>query len=322
VLKATAVSHAIQGLVKYHGLRDSVNRIPFHDSISVCVKELYTKTTVEITGNDDRNYVVINNRAVTGREEERVEYVLNKLREVAEVECGFRIVSTNSLQHGKGLGFSASGFSALGVASSKALGLELDPTSLCEIVRLGAGSATRSLAGGFAIWYANRFGRSYAEMIASPEDVDLKMVVVPLSYEVKTEEIHEEVLTSPFLDARLRTVGKTLRLTKNAIENRDISAIGKLAEQDTLSLHATTMTSRNGPILMRPETLLVIDEIRKLRKLGLEAWFSMDTGPSVFINTYPENAKQISGHLKDELGLKTITSGVGGPPRISESHLF
>ncbi len=320
--KATAISHAIQGLVKYHGLRDSVNRIPFHDSISVCVQELYTKTTVEIVGESIRDCIVINNRAVTGRERERVERVLNKLREVADAKCGFNIASTNSLQHGKGLGFSASGFSALGVAGSKALGLELDSTSLSEIVRLGAGSSTRSLAGGFAIWYANRSGRSYAEMIAAPEDIDLKMVVVPLPHEVKTEEIHEEILTSPFLDARLRTVGKTLRLTKRAIADKDVSAIGKLAEQDTLSLHATTMTSRSGPILMRPETILVINETRRLRELGLEAWFSMDTGPSVFINTYPENAKQIASHLKDRLGLKTIISGVGGPPIISRRHMF
>lgn len=68
-------------------------------------------------------------------------------------------------------------------------------------------------------------------------------------------------------------------------------------------------------------TILIIDEVRKLRSEGLDAWFSLDTGPSVFINTYPENAEQISEYIAGRLGLRTI-SGVGGPPQISEHHLF
>ena len=46
-LKATAIAHPIQGLIKYHGLKDPRLRIPYHDSISVCANAMYTKTTVE-----------------------------------------------------------------------------------------------------------------------------------------------------------------------------------------------------------------------------------------------------------------------------------
>ncbi|MFB6197701.1 MAG: diphosphomevalonate decarboxylase, partial [Halobacteriaceae archaeon] len=35
-MKATARAHPIQGLVKYHGMRDVERRLPYHDSISVC----------------------------------------------------------------------------------------------------------------------------------------------------------------------------------------------------------------------------------------------------------------------------------------------
>jgi len=34
--KATARAHPIQGLVKYHGMRDPELRLPYHDSISLC----------------------------------------------------------------------------------------------------------------------------------------------------------------------------------------------------------------------------------------------------------------------------------------------
>ena len=46
-MKATAIAHPMQGLIKYHGLRNEKLRIPFHDSISVNVDKLWTKTTVE-----------------------------------------------------------------------------------------------------------------------------------------------------------------------------------------------------------------------------------------------------------------------------------
>ena len=45
--KATAIAHTMQGLLKYHGLKNHELRIPFHDSISVNLDALYTKTTVE-----------------------------------------------------------------------------------------------------------------------------------------------------------------------------------------------------------------------------------------------------------------------------------
>ena len=47
--KATAKAHAMQGLLKYHGMKDSELRIPYHDSISVCLDALFTKTTVAVS---------------------------------------------------------------------------------------------------------------------------------------------------------------------------------------------------------------------------------------------------------------------------------
>ena len=68
VKKATAVAHTMQGLLKYHGLKDHDLRIPFHDSISVNLEALWTKTTVEfgswekdslsIDGRDQKNDIL------------------------------------------------------------------------------------------------------------------------------------------------------------------------------------------------------------------------------------------------------------------------
>jgi phosphomevalonate decarboxylase len=65
-MKATAIAHPIQGLVKYHGLKNPKKRIPFHDSISVCADGLHTTTTVEVDNSFKENTTVINEKLVTG----------------------------------------------------------------------------------------------------------------------------------------------------------------------------------------------------------------------------------------------------------------
>jgi phosphomevalonate decarboxylase len=321
-MKSTAVAHPIQGLIKYHGLKDEVKRIPYHDSISVCAAGLQTVTTVEFDQKLKTDSITINDKAVTGRDKERAKTVLDTLRQLAHSQLHARVVSKNSIVQGKGIGFSASGFAALGLAASKALGLELDYITLSEAVRLGAGSATRSLAGGFAQWYADKNGKSYAEQIANPKHLDFKMVIVPIPSELKTEEAHKEAVTSPLFEARLKYVNAMVEEMKKAIRNKDIAFIGRLAEEDTLNLHAITMTSRSRLLYWEPETLLVIKEVIRLRKEGVQAWFSIDTGPSVFINTYPEHIDQIASRMQ-ELGFSNVVvSEVGDKARIIISSSF
>jgi len=321
-MKATAIAHPIQGLIKYHGLKDPEKRIPFHDSISVCIEALRTTTTVETSESLKENVITINGRKPIRRDKQRVEVVLNKLKSLARYKEHFKVVSENSLKEGKGLGFSASGFAALGAAASKALNMHLDLVLLSETVRLGAGSATRSLAGGFAIWHANKSGRSYAEQLPTKLDTDFSVLVVPIPSEVKTDEAHAEVLSSPLFRARLKKVESMLKAMKKAIKNSDIPTIGRLAEEDTLNLHAITMTGKSRLVLWEPDTVKIIHEVVKMRREGLEAWYSIDTGPSVFVNTFKQNVKEVKRRLH-ELGFaKIIISGVGAKPTLARGHLF
>jgi phosphomevalonate decarboxylase len=316
------VAYPIQGLIKYHGLKKPNERIPYHDSISVCVQALTTTTTVEALDSLEKNEIVINGKKPNGKDRERVEIVLNKLKKLARFSGSVKVVSENSLKKGKGLGFSASGFAALGLATSTALNLDLDAVSLSEIVRLGAGSSTRSLVGGFAIWYANKNGRSYAEQLNSPEHIDFSMVIVPIHSGVKTDEAHAEVLGSPLFKARLKNVNRLLEAMKEAIRNGDTSTIGQLAEEDTLNLHAITMTGKSRMVLWEPDTIRIIKEVTRVREEGTSAWYSIDTGPSVFINTRAESSETVAKRIR-ELGFKNvITSEVGGKPFLTSNHLF
>lgn len=321
-MKATAVAHPIQGLIKYHGLRKAKLRIPFHDSISVCVGALQTITTVEATKSLQEDLVVINEKKAVDAELDRVEIVLNKLRSATDYAGHFKVASINSITSGKGLGFSASGFAALGTAACASVGFDIDYFSLSELVRLGAGSATRSLAGSFAIWYASKNGMSYAEPLVKPEDVNLGMVLVPIPSSTRTDEAHSEVLSSPLFKARLKYVGQIIREMVTAVAEGDIATIGKLAEEDTLNLHASTMTGKARMILWEPETLRIIKAIYAMREEGIPVWYSIDTGPSVFANTFTDYVETVADRIRELGSFSVITSKVGGKPFLSTRHLF
>jgi phosphomevalonate decarboxylase len=321
-LKVTAIAHPIQGLIKYHGLKDPTLRIPFHDSISVCSDALETVTTVNFDKNLSDDYVIINEERVIGADLERIMKIVRKLAHMANNKDHFKIVSKNNLLNGKGLGFSASGFAALGFASRKALELDIDDVSFSEIVRLGAGSATRSLAGGFSIWYADRDNRSYAEQLAGPDSMDFMQVVIPIASDVKTDEAHIEVLSSPLFKVRLEHIDEMLASMRAAIACKDVGTIGRLAEEDTLNLHAITMTGKSHIVLWEPDTIRILKEVLRMRAEGVSAWYSMNTGPSVFVNTVSRHVKEVARRIAALGFSKVIVSKVGSSPSISDEHLF
>ncbi len=320
--KASAVAHTIQGLVKYHGLRDRKRRLPYHDSISVCVEALTTTATIDFDGYS-QDMIEINGKPAGDVEAERIRAVISPLEKLAKTKNHFKLATLNRVRQGKGLGFSASAFAAISLASCTALGVSLEREKLSEIARLGAGSASRSLVGGFAIWYANKNGRSYAEQLSSGSKLGLAMGIVPIPSPVKTDMAHEESVSSPFFASRVKDVKLNLRKMLRAIQKSDIDEVSRLAEADSLSLHAVTMTGKSQLLLMSPETVTIIRQIRSMRENDrIPVWFSLDTGPSVYINTHPEFVDQVCREIHASTNLEVIKSGVGGPARTIEEHLF
>src|SRR5438128_5222642 len=286
------------------------------------MKSLDTVTTVETGNSLRRDSILINGTVPATGEEARVRVVINTLRELAGEKTQLRLESGNANVKGKGLGFSASGFAALGLATSKALGLSLEPRELSEVVRLGAGSASRSLMGGFSIWHASRKGHSYAEQLASASSIRLRTLIVPIPSAIKTDRAHADVLTSPFFKARLAYLKGVLRKMRRAIARKDVSEICRLAEVDTLNLHAITMTGKLETILVSPLSIRIMDEVRRLREEeGVPVWYSLDTGPSVFINTEPKSASKVERRIRT-LADKVIPSDPGGPAEVLSHHLF
>ena len=86
-------------------------------------------------------------------------------------------------------------------------------------------------------------------------------------------------------------------------------------EQDTLELHSVTMTGKNHMIVMSPDTINVITKVRELRSNSVEAYFSMQTGPSVFINTTEEDEDKVKKAIS-KMGYRVLLSSVGKGARL------
>jgi phosphomevalonate decarboxylase len=303
----------MQALVKYHGLKDWKLRLPYHDSISANTTSM--KTEAEIT-DQMKGGVFIDGRPNESANA-RLRPVVASLDHSREVS-DFRIDSHNMPSgKAKGIGYSSSAGAALTLLCNRLLvGREPDLTSLSRTARLFAASASRSLVGGFSRLYAGKDDEgTYAKKFADSRDMDLRMVIVPLPSAVRTEDAHREVLTSPFFRARIESAQRRCDEMEKAIIGNDLEALGRLAEKDTLELHSLTMTGESGLIIMTEDSLRIIRMVRELRNDGVKAYYSMQTGPSVFINTSERDEKRVHDSVA-KLGYKAYSSRVGGEARI------
>ena len=320
--KASAIAYPIQGLVKYHGLKDPVRRIPFHDSISLCTGPIHTHTTVQVleVGVPQVN---IDGKDVKGRALERVQVVVDAIREKAGSDRPFRMVSRNDFPQYVGLGSSSSGFAALAVAAAAAYGWKATLQELSEVARLGAGSASRAVTGGMSEW-VNEGSRSFSRMLAGPDQLPDWRIVVPLvQHEEPTENVHAEVTSSPLFEARLKYIAGPLAEMRAAAKTGRVAAIAPIAERDTLNLHAITMTGASGHITWMPPTLEVMHRGRLLRKEGVPGWFSIDTGATAYLNTDATHEERVAKAMEGILGVAQLLHlAPAGPAHLVDEHLF
>jgi len=309
-----AEAFTMQALVKYHGLRDWNLRLPYHDSISVNTSCMKTEATIT----DSRTGGIFTDGKSNAPANSRLAGVVHSLSPSTEV-TDFRIDSRNiPAGRPKGIGYSSSAGAALTLLTHRLLvGGRPDLSALSRTARLFAASASRSLVGGYSRLYAGKDDEgAYAERFADERDLDLRMVIVPLSSDLRTEDAHREVLTSPFFKARVKSAQGRCDEMEKAILGNDLKSLGVLAERDTMELHSLTMTGENRMMIMTEDTIRIMRRVREMRAEGAEAWFSMQTGPSVFINT-SEKSEAKAMRAMARLGYRAYLSGVGG-----EAHLL
>ncbi|WP_266076733.1 phosphomevalonate decarboxylase MvaD [Haladaptatus caseinilyticus] len=316
-MKATAKAHPIQGLVKYHGMRDEEQRYPYHDSISVCTAPSHTKTTAEFDETLDSDTFVVDGEELTGHAADRVRTVVSRVRELSEIDTRVRLESENSFPSNVGLGSSSSGFAAAAMACTEAAGLDLSRPDISTIARLGSSSAARAVTGGFSDLHTGLNDHDCrSERLESPLEDDVRIVAGLVPAYKETEAAHREAADSHMFEARLAHIHDQLVEMRDALREGDFDRVFETAEHDSLSLAATTMTGPAGWVYWKPETLEIFNEVRRLReKEDIPVYFSTDTGASVYVNTTAEHEGYVEEVIAD-CGVETMRWKVGGPAEI------
>ncbi|WP_207590150.1 phosphomevalonate decarboxylase MvaD [Halomontanus rarus] len=328
-MKATAMAHPIQGLVKYHGMRDDIERQPYHDSISLCTAPSHTRTTVEFSMDYDEDTYIVDGEELEGRAFDRLEAVVEKARglsDAAHTVYPVRIESENSFPSNVGLGSSSSGFAAAARALAEAAEIDATLPEISTIARVGSASAARSVTGAFSQLHTGLNDEDCrSRRIPTDLHENLKIVVGLVPYHKETEDAHREAADSHMFQARNAHIHGQIAKMRDALREDDFERTFELAEQDSLSLAATTMTGPSGWVYWQPATLAIFNRVRKLREEeDIPVYFSTDTGASVYVNTTEEHAERVEEEISD-CGVSTTTWSVGGPARLLEEeddHLF
>ena len=96
----------------------------------------------------------------------------------------------------------------------------------------------------------------------------------------------------PFAEHRFAQAQNNLSSIKAVLETGNLDEFMKIIESEALTLHALMMTSLPYFILMKPNTLEIINKIWKFRnKTKIPICFTLDAGANIHV-LYPENVRE------------------------------
>lgn len=309
-------------LVKYWGKKE--HQIPANPSISFTLNNC--KTITKLTFAKKQNDGTFSfDLLFEGKPKEEFKPKILKFFERIEKYCSylkefhFTIDTQNTFPHSSGIASSASGMAALAM---NVMSLEkLLNTSISEeyfnrkasfLARLGSGSACRSVKGKVVVWGNHKeilgssdlFGVEFPSVIHDnfKNYQDTILLVDKGEKQVSSTVGHDLMFGHPFAEQRFLQAHHNLSAMKNVLEGGDVQQFIKITESEALTLHAMMMTSMPYFILMKPNTLEIINKIWEFRaETQIPVCFTLDAGANVHV-LYPENAKEnVLQFIKDEL---------------------
>jgi diphosphomevalonate decarboxylase len=331
--KATITAPSNIAFIKYWGARDLAQAIPMNASISMTLTECISLSTVAFSeGSEefDRIEIILEDGSFASPPasfRERALAHLDRVRRWARRSGSFRVATRNSFPTGAGIASSASGFAALTLASTKALGLSLSTPELSDLARMsGSGSAARSVLGGFVEWSPAGEGAGHALAIAPASHWDLRDVIALVDHgekDVSSVDGHRLATSSPHFEARQRILPQRLAMVRRAIEERDLEALGPVLEEEAIELHLIAMSSKPPIFYWKPGTVQVLERLRGMRREGLSTWATMDAGANVHVICTRRDEAHVIAAMNELSGVSgVLLDGAGPGPREELEHLF
>ncbi|NNT70712.1 diphosphomevalonate decarboxylase [Flavobacterium sp. IMCC34852] len=298
-------------LVKYWGKKE--HQIPANPSISFTLNNCKTITKLAFAKKqNDSNFSF--DLLFEGQPKEDFKPKIQKFLERIEIYCPylkdyhFTIDTENSFPHSSGIASSASGMAALAM-NIMSLERKLYPEMTQNffnlkasfLARLGSGSACRSVKGNIVVWgnHAEIEGSSDLFGVEFPAKIhdnfknyqDTILLVDKGEKQVSSTVGHDLMHHHPFAQQRFAQAHENLSAIKKVLEKGDLTEFIKIVESEALTLHSMMMTSIPYFILMKPNTLEIINKIWQFRnETKIPICFTLDAGANVHV-LYPENVR-------------------------------
>ncbi len=319
-------------LVKYWGKKE--NQIPENPSISFTLSDCKTITEITYTKKESSDFSFDvyfegeKNEAFKPKIKtffERIEKYMPFLK-----DYHFKIETSNTFPHSSGIASSASGMSAIALclmSIEKELlessgNLKADPFLFKDyedyfikkssfLARLGSGSACRSIEGELVVWgnnestdssdlYGVRFDGDVHSNFLDYQDAIL--LVDKGEKQVSSTVGHKLMFGHPFAKERFSQAHDNLAKLKAILASGDLKAFVKIVESEALTLHAMMMTSMPYFILMKPNTLEIINKIWSYRTQNdSNICFTLDAGANVHVLFPKAEKEQVYEFIKSEL---------------------
>jgi diphosphomevalonate decarboxylase len=298
-------------LVKYWGKKE--NQIPANPSISFTLNNCKTITKLEVVKKSETHDFSFD-LLFQGKPKDDFKPKIQKFFERIEKYCPFlkeyhfKIDTQNTFPHSSGIASSASGMAALAMnimslekAINPAISNEYFYSKASFLARLGSGSACRSIKGEVVVWgnhaqingSSDLFGVEFSEIHSNFKNYqDTILLVDKGEKQVSSTVGHDLMHNHPYAERRFAQAHENLSQIKGILTSGNVEEFIKIVESEALTLHAMMMTSMPYFILMKPNTLEIINKIWKFRNdTQIPVCFTLDAGANVHV-LYPENVKE------------------------------
>jgi len=310
-------------LVKYWGKK--AHQIPANPSISFTLNNCKTATTLrfEKKKSGGFSFDVFLERKLQEDFKPKIEQFFKRIELYLPFlkAYHFTIETSNTFPHSSGIASSASGMSALALCLMQ-IEQQLNPEisqaffnkKASFLARLGSGSACRSIEGDLIVWGAHDQIEGSSDLVGVkyPYEVhqnfknyrDTILLVDKGEKQVSSTVGHNLMHDHPFAEQRFAQAHSNMKDLITVLKSGDLKAFISIVEREALTLHAMMMSSDPYFILMKPNTLEIINKLWAFRaKTGLHICFTLDAGANVHV-LFPENeANEIQEFIKTELAV-------------------
>ena len=327
-------------LVKYWGKKGK--QIPQNPSISFTLSECRSETFVSFEKADSFGFRFFFEGKENPTFGAKIEKFLLDYQAFFPFinQLNLKVESHNTFPHSSGIASSASSMSAFvmclmdlerSLSLSKGRLIELDLQKASHFARLASGSASRSVFPKMALWGATPYfkGSSDEYAVSLENDIhpvfktyrDSILIVSGETKSVSSRAGHALMEGNPYASARYAQANENIKNLLVALQSGDLDTFINITESEALQLHALMMCSHPSFILMKPNTLNLINEIRQFREeTKIPLCFTLDAGPNVHL-LYPEKeADKVDGFIRNVLssycaGGRWIADRVGDGPK-------